>query len=254
MRFVVPAPPRGREGTRAMSSALAASPLRLLPTLAELRSLVVDYVELDDLFALALSCSPLRATVCLRGGAFARFPNGLRADRAIGDVAVGAAAGVGGERGVSDGWSGSRYSRTPWAARSDPMGEEQRLPVGCLDLLTCGVQRSLGGAAVGTREWLRVGPSHLWMCGDRRSLGGAAVGTGAWLRVGRSLLLTCGVWRSLGGAAVGEGQRLPVGPPDIGICGWPPGGAAVGFGQWLPDMLPEVDCSRIYSCHECRYS
>ena len=64
-----------------MSSALAASPLRLLPTLAELRSLVVDYVELDDLFALALSCGPLRATVCLRGGAFARFPNGLRTRR-----------------------------------------------------------------------------------------------------------------------------------------------------------------------------
>ena len=58
-------------------SAFAASPLRLLPTLAELRSLVVDYVALDDLFALALSCSPFYATVCLRGSAFARFPEGL---------------------------------------------------------------------------------------------------------------------------------------------------------------------------------
>ena len=58
----------------------ASSAFRLLPTLAELR-LVVDAVHEDDALVLALTCSPLRAAISLRGGPFARFPDGIKKKR-----------------------------------------------------------------------------------------------------------------------------------------------------------------------------
>ena len=43
--------------------------------------LVIDVVAVDDIFAVALTCSDFRAATILRGGAFARFPQGVRTKR-----------------------------------------------------------------------------------------------------------------------------------------------------------------------------
>ena len=58
----------------------AGSAFRHLQTL-ELLRLVVDKVDLDDAFALALACTPFRAATCLKNGAFARFPKGIHTQR-----------------------------------------------------------------------------------------------------------------------------------------------------------------------------
>ena len=147
--------------------------------------------------------------------------------------------------------------------RNTEVVARERLPLGRVDMLDCGVSlsprgaalvarerlpveregvrdggkgRAPRGAAVGACEWLPVGLGDVRVRGGGRASRGASVGARERLPVEQECVLICGAGWETRGAAMGARERMPVGRGDVHVCGewWAPRGTAMVACERLP--------------------